>query len=240
MAKNNYFYQSTHFMQNLLLLHGAIGAKDQFNPLVEKLNGDFQIHNLNFSGHGGEPIPENYSIPQFAKDVLAYLEQNHIATIDIFGYSMGGYVALYLAKHHPEKVGRIFTLATKFHWTPDIAWRETKMLDPEKISEKIPAFAEQLQKRHEPADWKQVMRKTADMMLAMGEDNPLKPNDYTTITQRVRIGIGDKDAMVTLEETIETYRKLQQASLIVFPDTPHPVEKVDLERLAREISGFFK
>lgn len=227
-------------MKDLLLLHGAIGAKDQFDPLVEKLNGNFQLHTLNFSGHGGDPVPENYSIAQFAEDAVAYLRQNHIATADIFGYSMGGYVALYLAKHHPEKVGRIFTLATKFHWTPDIAWREAKMLDPEKISEKIPAFAGQLQKRHEPADWKQVMRKTADMMLAMGEENPLSGDDYAMIAQRVRIGVGDKDTMVSLEETIETFRTFRQGSLLVFPDTPHPLEKVDLERLAREITGFFK
>lgn len=33
---------------------------------------------------------------------------------------MGGYVAWYLAEHHPEKANAVFTLATKFLWTPAI------------------------------------------------------------------------------------------------------------------------
>jgi esterase/lipase len=226
-------------MKHLLLLHGAIGAKDQFGPLAEKLNDSFTVHTLNFSGHGGLPIPENFSVSLFAGDVLNYLSENNIGTIDIFGYSMGGYVALYLARHHPEKVGRIFTLATKFSWTPEIAARESGMLDPEKITEKIPAFANQLEQRHQPADWRAVLSKTAAMMIAMGAWNPLRMVDFIHIPHQTMMGIGDKDAMVTLEETIAVYRELSQANLIVLPATQHPLEKVDIDRLAAEVKGFF-
>ena len=226
-------------MQQLLLLHGAIGAKDQFNPLLEKLGERFEVHTLNFSGHGGSDIPETFSIAAFARDVLDYLSEKNIVTIDIFGYSMGGYVALYLARHHPEKVGKVFTLATKFQWTPDIAWREVKMLDAAKIEEKIPAFANQLRQRHAPSDWKIILQKTADMMTALGDCNPLQRDDYQRISQSVRVGIGDKDLMVTLEETIGVYRNLPNATLLVLPNTPHPIEKVDLKRISGEIMDFF-
>src|SRR4029077_13449669 len=101
-------------MQHLLVLHGAIGAKDQLQPLAEKLRSHYIVHTLNFSGHGGETIPATFSIEGFANDVLHYLKQNNIDKINIFGYSMGGYVALYLAKHYPEKVNKAATLATKF------------------------------------------------------------------------------------------------------------------------------
>jgi|TARA_R110000782_G_scaffold1119_1_gene4043 pimeloyl-ACP methyl ester carboxylesterase len=137
-------------MKNLLILHGAIGSKSQFNSLASLLNNQFNIHLLNFSGHGGEAFKENFNIPQFADDVLVYLEQQKVESIDIFGYSMGGYVALYLAKNHPEKVNKIITLGTKLSWTPDIAAKETKMLVAEKMEEKIPAFAEILKTRHHP------------------------------------------------------------------------------------------
>src|ERR1700746_915470 len=63
-------------MQTILLLHGAIGAKDQLEPLEEKLKTNFIVHTLSFSGHGGEPMPEIFSIEHFAKDVLKYLERN--------------------------------------------------------------------------------------------------------------------------------------------------------------------
>ena len=226
-------------MQHLLLLHGAIGAKDQLLPLADKLKDNYIVHTLNFSGHGGEKMGAPFSIEHFANDVLKYISSKNIDSINIFGYSMGGYVALYLAKHFPEKINKVFTLATKFLWTTEIAQREIKMLDATKIEEKIAAFAEQLNKRHQPSDWKQVLKQTADMIIVMGNNNPLSLNDYKTISQPVLIGIGDKDAMVTLEETIEVYRNLPHANFIVLPSTQHPIEKVNVDRLTREIELFF-
>lgn len=226
-------------MRDLLLLHGAIGAKDQFESLKNALGDQYKIHTLNFSGHGGEPLQNEFSIQNFAGEVLQFLDTHSIEKVDIFGYSMGGYVALYLAKWHPKRVGRIFTLATKFHWTPEIAQRETKMLDADKIAEKVPAFAAQLEKRHAPNDWKLVMQQTARMMIGLGADNPLQGEDYASIAIPVRISIGDKDQMVTLEETIGVYRQLPDATFIVFPNTQHPIEKVDVQRLAAELRLFF-
>lgn len=225
-------------MEHVLLLHGAIGAKDQLTPLAKELSSNFTIHTLSFSGHGGTAMPTNFNIETFAKDVLLYLEEQHISKISIFGYSMGGYVALYLAKNHPDKIGRIFTLATKFLWTPEIAEKEQKMLNPAKIEEKLPAFAKTLQGRHEPNDWKMVLTKTAEMMEQLGVKNTLALEDYSTIEHPITISIGDKDTMVTLEETIAVYRQLKNARLIVLPDTQHPIEKINLNRLTNEILEF--
>lgn len=41
-------------MQPLLLLHGAIGATDQLEPLAAELNSYYDVHMLNFPGHGEE------------------------------------------------------------------------------------------------------------------------------------------------------------------------------------------
>jgi pimeloyl-ACP methyl ester carboxylesterase len=227
-------------MKHLLLLHGAIGSSDQLKPLADQLKEHFIIHTLDFSGHGSAEMTEAFSIEVFADDVLSYLEKNNIEKVNIFGYSMGGYVALYLAKHYPERVNAVFTFATKFLWSPEIAAKEIKMLDPEKISEKLPAFAKALETRHAPNDWKVILKKTTEMMTRLGNTNLLNLNDYHDIQQRVQIGIGDKDIMATMEETIDVYRKLSKGSLIVFPDTPHPIEKIDVIRLKTEIISFFK
>lgn len=226
-------------MQHLLLLHGAIGAKDQLQPLAGRLESKFIVHTLNFSGHGGEAFPEKFSIETFAEDVLRYLEKNKISKTNIFGYSMGGYVALFLAKQHPSKVEKIFTLATKFLWSPEIAAKETKMLDAGKIAEKIPAFAQTLEKRHAPNDWKIVLEKTAEMMTAMGNKNPLQLSDYESIEHDVLIALGDKDTMVSQEETTDVHSRLKNGKLIILPDTQHPIEKVNVELLSKEINGFF-
>jgi pimeloyl-ACP methyl ester carboxylesterase len=225
-------------MQPLLLLHGAIGSKAQFDAFA-RLKEKFVVHTMNFSGHGGRDFADEFTIEKFADDVLDYLSQHNLTSVNIFGYSMGGYVALYLAKHHPEKVNAAFTFATKFNWTPEVAEHQTKLQNAEKIEEKIPDFARQLEQLHFPTSWKLVLKKTSDMMSQLGRQNPLSVEDLNNIKQKVLIGIGDKDTMVTLEETITAYRNLPNSNLIVFPETPHAFEKLKHEKLISEITCFF-
>lgn len=226
-------------MQDILLLHGAIGAADQLIPLEKELADSFSTHHLNFSGHGGSPFTdEQFSIKLFAAEVISFLNEKRIDSIPVFGYSMGGYVALYLAKHHPQRIKKIITLATKFNWDETIAAHEIKMLNPEKIAEKLPDFAGSLQKRHAPNDWKTVLEKTAAMLTEMGNDNPLKAADYPDIQQPVLLMLGDQDKMVSLQETVEVYKNLPNARLSVLPDTAHPIEMVNTGRLAFELRSF--
>jgi pimeloyl-ACP methyl ester carboxylesterase len=226
-------------MQQLLLLHGAIGSANQFEQFVPLLEKKYKVSSINFSGHGGNPIPlSDFSIALFAKDVLHWLDSNNIKTIDIVGYSMGGYVALYLAKHYPDRVGKIFTLATKFDWTPEGASKEAAMLNADKISEKVPIFAKKLEHIHGADNWKLVLNKTAEMMLALGQKPTLTLTDLSEIKHTVLLSVGDKDMMVSLEETIAMYRSLKNAQLLVLPNTQHAFEKVNLNTLSQAVINF--
>ena len=226
---------------NLLLLHGAIGAAEQLNPLATGLRKDYTIHTLDFSGHGRKPFPEGpYSISLFAKDVLQYMDDHRLENTAIFGYSMGGYVGMYLARHYTERVSKLITLATKFHWDPTIAQRETQMINAEKLEEKVPAFAKTLEKRHELKDWKMVLKRTADLLTSLGENPPLKPDDYPAIATPTLLLLGDRDKMVSLEETQSTFKNLPNAQFGILPGTPHPIEQVDISLLASVLRHFYK
>ncbi len=228
-------------MKRILLLHGAIGAKDQFGVLQELLSADMEVHTMNFTGHGGGTIPvEPFAIDMFARDIIAYLDSNHIDEVNIFGYSMGGYAALYAALNNPGRIGKIFTFATKFEWIPEIAEREVKMLDAEKMKVKVPKFAQELAKRHGEDKWETLLLKTAEMMTGLGNRNVLTAELMKQINNKVLVGIGDSDKMVSLEETIAAFRVLPNANLIVLPGTPHPIEMADSTRLAAEIKIFFE
>ena len=66
-------------MQDILLLHGAIGAADQLIPLEKELADSFSTHHLNFSGHGGSPFTdEQFSIKLFAAEVISFLNEKKI------------------------------------------------------------------------------------------------------------------------------------------------------------------
>lgn len=228
-------------MKKLLLLHGAIGAASQFDKLKEELKDEYEIYTLNFSGHGGEKITdEKFSIELFADNVLKFLEENKLENIDVFGYSMGGYVALYIAAKYPGKMNRIFTTATKFAWDEETSLNESRMLNPQKIEEKIPAFAKSLEKRHSPADWKTVLNKTAAMMVDLGKKPVLTDDILEKIENEVLVSVGDKDTMVSIEETANAAGKLKNGRLFIFPDTEHPIEKMDVKIISPEIKKIFK
>ncbi len=225
-------------MKSILLLHGAIGAEDQLLPLKNMLAKSFEVFTFNFSGHGGKPFAEDFSIPQFALEVKQWLEENRIKKITVFGYSMGGFVAMYLANEYPQLIDSVVTLATKFHWDEATAGRESEMLKPAKIIEKVPKFAQQLEKRHAPNDWKLLMEKTAEMLQDMGLNNPLKFSDYQHISCPVLVMLGDQDKTVTLVETVTVFNQLQKGQLAVLPSTPHPIEKADTKLVAYLIERF--
>jgi pimeloyl-ACP methyl ester carboxylesterase len=226
-------------MQSLLILHGALGASEQFLPLQQSLQGTYQVHTLDFSGHGKTPNTDAaFSISWFAQDVLNYLDRSKLDKVHLFGYSMGGYVAMYLAKHHPGRVSKVITLGTKFRWDETIAKQETRMLDPQQTLAKVPVFAETLKRRHAANDWVVVMNKTATMLEGLGKDNVLKIEDYQTVNTPCLLLLGDRDKMVSLDETVNVYKALPNAQMAVLPGTPHVIEKVDNEMLKWFIERF--
>lgn len=226
-------------MENLLLLHGALSAASTLAPLARALGDQFQLHVLDFTGHGGKPLPqEPFSMQLFVQDILLLLKERGISSTHIFGYSMGGYAALSLAQQQPQRVKSIFTLATKFAWSPEIVAKETKLLNPEKIEEKVPAFATSLAARHHPQDWKQVIHKTAGMLLQLGEEPVLTADVLQQIQVPVQVAVGDQDNMVSVEETLWAYRQLPNARLQVLPATRHPLEAVAVDELTQEIRQF--
>ena len=117
-------------MKHILLLHGAIGGAVHFNKLKTLLEKDFFVHAINFPGHGGSEMATSFSIEFFAEHVEEYCRINSLEGIDVFGYSMGGYVAVYLASKNPQIFKRIITLGTVFYWDENIATKEISRLQP--------------------------------------------------------------------------------------------------------------
>lgn len=228
-------------MKHLVLLHGAIGSKEQFERIEQLLDQEYELHSLNFSGHGmAEFYFPEFSIQSFAEQVISYMDSKGIERSSFFGYSMGGYVALYIARYYSDRVEKVMTLATKFDWNPSIAEKEVKMLDPALLEEKFPDFTRALMDRHGEKKWKLLLEKTARLMIALGDEPVLRDEDFPGIEAPVRIGLGDKDKMVSMEESWNVYRLLKHGSFYMLPDTKHPLESVNAERLAFEIRSFIR
>ena len=228
-------------LDNLVLLHGALGGSDQLQPLAAALETRFRVHLLDFEGHAAAPDHRRpFRVDHFVENVLELLDDRGIKKVHLFGYSMGGYVALCLALNHPTRVRAIATLGTKFRWNPEVAARQAARLDPTVIRIKVPQFADVLSARHERAGgWEVVLARTAGFLRGLGNNPVLTDETLSHINHPVRVIVGDRDNTVSIDECTSVVSAIGAGSLTVLNDTPHPIEQVPVDTLAAVLVSFF-
>ena len=72
------------------------------------------------------------------------------------------------------------------------------------------------------------------------ENQNQNEKDFQQINCPVLISLGDKDATANLEDSARCFGLMQQASFSVLPNTPHPLEKTDCNRLVEIAATFFE
>ncbi len=220
--------------KSILFLHGALGVAQDLNPLMTLCQErGFETHSFNFSGHGqGAAEPAEFRIDLFARDLEAFFKKNNIKHITIFGYSMGGYVALYhKANYEDSPISQIFTYGTKFNWSEKAVSKELPMLNPDHLLEKFPHFADALKNKHGER-WKQVLRSTAHMMQHLERLDGLNREDMMDIEIPVILILGDQDRMVSTEETQLTGSWLHHSQLKTISHSKHELERTNLREVA--------
>jgi pimeloyl-ACP methyl ester carboxylesterase len=150
---------------------------------------------------------------------------------------MGGYAALTAAAMQPALFEGIMTLGTKFDWSAETLEKELKQLVPDKIRDKVPQLASMLEARHGAA-WPQLVEATAEMMRQLSTRYNEIESSWKEVSSPVRLMLGDQDKMVTPEETNRVAAILQHAELKILADTPHPIERVNVDVIVTEILHF--
>jgi len=89
----------------LVLLHGLGRRWQVFLPLIPALSLRWQIFAPDFRGHGNSArVDKGYRGQDYSDDVTCFLRGRISAPVVLFGHSLGGMVAMWIAAHHPELV----------------------------------------------------------------------------------------------------------------------------------------
>jgi pimeloyl-ACP methyl ester carboxylesterase len=101
----------------LLLLHGGLFNIDlQFGALLPSLAATRQVIATDFQGHGRtNDLDRPLTSADLASDVIGLLRHLEMPQVDVFGFSVGGAVALHLAIRHPELVRKLIVSSASFH-----------------------------------------------------------------------------------------------------------------------------
>ena len=93
--------------QAIIFIHGNSSCKEVFRQQFQALRGEYRLVAFDLPGHGVSPNgdPErDYNLAAYAQIVRDLVDRLKLGTPIIFGWSLGGYVALeYAAAGHPIK-----------------------------------------------------------------------------------------------------------------------------------------
>jgi pimeloyl-ACP methyl ester carboxylesterase len=111
----NMYYEIHGEGRPLVLLHGAYMTVDAMGPIVPGLAATRQVIAFEMQGHGRTAdIDRPISYEQMAEDTAAAVRQLGIENADLFGYSMGGAIALLVASRHPDLVRKLVVASTGY------------------------------------------------------------------------------------------------------------------------------
>jgi pimeloyl-ACP methyl ester carboxylesterase len=101
----------------LLLLHGGLFNIDlQFGGVLTALAQTRQVIAADFQAHGRTgDIDRPLTSADLASDVVGLLQHLGVPQVDVFGFSVGGAVALHLAVKHPALLRRLVVSSASFH-----------------------------------------------------------------------------------------------------------------------------
>src|SRR5215212_8568516 len=111
----NIYYEIHGTGRPLVVLHGAYMTIETMGEIVPSLAETRQVIAVELQGHGhtaGIDRPITYE--GMADDTAALLRHLGIEEADVFGYSMGGGVALQVAVRHPEVVRKLVVASASY------------------------------------------------------------------------------------------------------------------------------
>ncbi|MGN6423179.1 MAG: alpha/beta fold hydrolase [Asticcacaulis sp.] len=95
---------------DIILIPGLASPAAVWDGTVAHLDSHYRVHVLNLAGFAGEPAGANADGDVLAPSVEAldaYIKAEHLDHPVLIGHSLGGLMALMLAKSHPEDAGRL-------------------------------------------------------------------------------------------------------------------------------------
>jgi pimeloyl-ACP methyl ester carboxylesterase len=211
----------------LVVLHGAYMTVDAMGEIVLMLAETRKVIAVELQAHGRTAdIERPITYEQMADDVAALIKHLDMEKADVFGYSMGGGVALQIAIRHPGVVRKL--VGASVSYTSDGMHSELFESIPSITPEVFagsPIEAAYLEVAPNPDDFPKLVEKLKKLDMTPFEW------DIRAVTAPTLLIVGDSDA-IRLEHAVEMFRilgggvmgdlaGLPKSRLAVLPGTTH-------------------
>jgi pimeloyl-ACP methyl ester carboxylesterase len=194
----------------LLLIHGNGGSIQSMASIIPYFSARYKVIAADSRAHGKSiDNGDSLSFEMMADDDAALLDQMHIDSAYVIGWSDGGIVALVLAMRHPSKIEKLASTGANL-WPDSTALIPSLWKDEKKYYDSLHTKAWATPK--EKNNWKIFML------------DWLQPNIPLSALHTIHcpslIISGDHD-LIVLDHTIKIYENIPNAYLWILPDSGH-------------------
>lgn len=225
----------------LLVLHGALGSTEmETRRLLPHLEPHFRTIAVDFAAHGRSDdfvAEEPLTMEFFAESVAAVLDHLGLDRVRVFGFSMGGAVALYLAHRYPDRVERLAVHGVNVQWDAEEVAVMTGGMDPETMAGLAPRWADRLRESHGEGRW-QTLGQRMIRFTELLPDRRFPEDALSQISVPTLISAGDRDRYFRIEHALNLWRTLPDARLAIHPGLDHPIQGVNPARFTAQLTDF--
>jgi pimeloyl-ACP methyl ester carboxylesterase len=208
----------------LVLLNGALDTiETDWGRHLPAFASHFRVLAFDHRGHGrtNNPTGSFQGYSGFADDLTALLDTLDIERACLCGFSDGAATALTFALRHPERVEAMVLVGAR----PNNDAQALRLLDamtPERIMERFPHWAEQLDRLHNTRGGEGYWQKMMHQMAPFWRIGPnLALSELAHLTMPILLIAGERDGFGNLDQQLTMRRTFPNAQLCIAPNAGH-------------------
>ncbi len=222
--KHNYIEKGEG--EPFIFLHGNGEDCSYFKGQIDVFSKIYHVFAVDTRGHGKTPRGnEPFTIRQFAKDLLCFMDQHGIEKAHLLGFSDGGNIAMVFALMYPDRVNRLILNGANL----DAGGVKRSTQIPIEIGYRI---AKKSAAKNDAA------RLKAELLGLMVNDPNVKEAELSGIKAKTLVIAGTKD-MIKEEHTKRIARGIPDSTL-VFVKGDHFIANKNPEEFNQAVLGFMK
>ncbi|WP_038363428.1 alpha/beta hydrolase [Bosea sp. UNC402CLCol] len=225
----------------VLLNHWGANLDNFDPPIVEGLAADRPVYALDYRGIGSSGGRAPLTVAEMAKDTIATIRALGLKSVDLIGFSLGGFVAQQILLDAPDLVRRAILAGTGpaggtgIERVGPVSWpliikglltfRDPKfyLFFTSSAAGKRAAFEFLARLKERTGDRDKAVSLTAFLrqLKAIKAWGLQAPQPLDGVRTPVLVANGDHDIMVPSENSVDLARRIPGAQLVLYPDAGH-------------------